>query len=655
MWLVVWALMAAAGTLAAQQMTDVLGVHNLTPGSGSPIYTFGNLGCTYCHAPHSGSGIAPLWNQTLSTKPYTGLYTSPYNTAGQPPLGSPSNLCLSCHDGTVGVGETIAYGKVPTNTGQLSYTFGTDMTAQHPVNLNKPIQYPADQFVDSLVQTGQPADPAVQLIDGNIECTTCHNPHVQSLDPNSPNFLVRSNANSEICTACHQMTPTSPAHPTAVTQPTARTALARQSSVKESNLQSPAVRTAPSTDWARSAHATAANIVAGKPALGQHQTVSQNGCMSCHVPHNATGPGQMLRAPNEQACLACHGGGSNISPAPLNVFAEFEKGGHPFPDARNQHLPNESVVLNQNRHATCADCHNSHTAKTVTNFGPAPRIRDSQYGVSGISASDGISVVTPAVGQYENCLRCHGRSTGKQTMSQYGYSPIRALANGDPLDLIVQFGLTAASSHPVMHDRNSPFPQPSLLPYMWNLDGRTQGRPMGSRILCTDCHNADDNREFGGAGPNGPHGSRFSHILERRYEFSQVAPGVNGGGGPGSAIQNLFPNPVLDPAGNGPYSLCAKCHDLNQVVSNSSFREHARHINDGFSCSVCHTAHGTGPESAGLSGQRLVNFDINVVAPNGATPIAYDRATSSCSLTCHNHAHSLSNGAQALAAPGRVK
>ena len=86
-----------------------------------------------------------------------------------------------------------------------------------------------------------------------------------------------------------------------------------------------------------------------------------------------------------------------------------------------------------------------------------------------------------------------------------------------------------------MHDRSSAFPQPSLLSYMLNLDGRTQGRAMGVRILCTDCHNSDDNREFGGTAPNGPHGSQYLHLLERRYEFSQVAPGSGPGrsrGGP---------------------------------------------------------------------------------------------------------------------------
>ena len=165
---------------------------------------------------------------------------------------------------------------------------------------------------------------------------------------------------------------------------------------------------------------------------------------------------------------------------------------------------------------------------------------------------------------------------------------------------------------------------------MVNLDGVTPGRAMGTRILCTDCHNSDDNREFGGTGANGPHGSKWWHLLERRYEFSQAAV-------PGGTVTNLFPNPDLGP--NGPYALCAKCHDLQQVVHNTSFTEHARHINDGFSCSTCHTAHGMGSVSGSITGERLVNFDAAVVAPNQNKPISYNRAQNSCSLVCHNHTH----------------
>jgi hypothetical protein len=55
-----------------------------------------------------------------------------------------------------------------------------------------------------------------------------------------------------------------------------------------------------------------------------------------------------------------------------------------------------------------------------------------------------------------------------------------------------------------------------------------------------------------------------------------------------------------------------------------------------------------GANSASISGERIVNFDVNVVAPNGTAPISYSKATNSCSLTCHNHAHSAGGAAVAM-------
>jgi hypothetical protein len=360
----------------------------------------------------------------------------------------------------------------------------------------------------------------------------------------------------------------------------------------------------------------------------------------------------------EDSCRNCHSGGSNVS-AP-NVFAEFgmtgqsgalppatgTKVGHPFPSGTNVHDAAETILLNNNRHSTCADCHNPHAANQVTIFPNLPAIRVSQTGVAGI-AMDGQTVLTPAVNQYENCLRCHGSSTGKAANAVYGYLPSRALAAGDPLNVIFEFSPTATSRHPVMVPRNSPYPQLSLLPTMTNIQGITMSgqnaRNTSSQTLCSDCHNSDDNREFGGTGPNGPHGSIWSHVLERRYVFSQAAA-------PGQTIINLFPNPDLSIA--GPYAMCAKCHNLSNILSNATFSEHSRHINDGFSCSACHTAHGMGAQSGNISGERLVNFDANVVAQNGSTPISYNRATNSCSLVCHNQAHQL---AGAPATQNRVR
>ena len=65
----------AASAAFAQYTGDVLGQHQLTPGSGSHVVGQGS-GCLYCHAPHSGLAMgAALWNQKLSTTTYT-PYTS---------------------------------------------------------------------------------------------------------------------------------------------------------------------------------------------------------------------------------------------------------------------------------------------------------------------------------------------------------------------------------------------------------------------------------------------------------------------------------------------------------------------------------------------------------------------------------------------------
>jgi hypothetical protein len=86
--------------------------------------------------------------------------------------------------------------------------------------------------------------------------------------------------------------------------------------------------------------------------------------------------------------------------------------------------------------------------------------------------------------------------------------------------------------------------------------------------------------------------------------------------------------------------MCAKCHDLSRILASTSWPQHNSHAwQDGFSCSVCHTAHGMSPGAASVTGERLVNFDINVVGSNQGAPISYNRGANSCVLMCHNAAH----------------
>jgi hypothetical protein len=46
-----------------------------------------------------------------------------------------------------------------------------------------------------------------------------------------------------------------------------------------------------------------------------------------------------------------------------------------------------------------------------------------------------------------------------------------------------------------------------------------------------------------------------------------------------------------------------------------------------------------GAVSPSITGERLVNFDANVVGENNGAPIGYNRSTNTCTLTCHAVAH----------------
>jgi predicted CXXCH cytochrome family protein len=640
--------LVCVSSMRAQFVGDVLGAHDLSPNGKSPIQGGLLPPCQYCHAPHSGIGKGPLWGQKYSTQAYK-MYSSTtipqLETFQQPATGGPSSLCLSCHDGTVAPGTTQPYGSI-TMQGKMNQADILDpnldgnLQGSHPFSFNN-LQDSAD-LVAGLVTSHQTADPLhkVHLVRGNVECESCHNPHVQNLDQASLNFLVRDSSSGQMCLACHGTT--------------VRTV---------NNLSNPL------TLWPTSIHATTSNSTLPAANVGPYATVAQNACSSCHVDHNANGTARLLRGPvpalvtmdvSTQNCITCHNGTSNVSPAPPNVYAEISKTtGHPLPALSGNNMHNatvpppptglaEAVLLNSNRHSTCVDCHNPHAAQQVPSTFPIPpQIRASQNGVAGVQ-SDGITLDSgTAQYQYENCLRCHGSSTGKGTLaiqSTFGYFPVRSVVSAtDPLNVSLEFSSSATSSHPVTHDRSSVLPQPSLLTNMLKLDGVSQGRAMGVRIFCTDCHNSDDNREFGGAGPNGPHGSIYPHVLERRYEMSTVS------GGPGSLITNLYPGLQIGAGGAtanpGPWALCGKCHNLATLLNDNSV--HAMHVTNslvGASCSVCHTAHGMGTTSPTMSGTSLVNFDTNVVAtnslgPTGPAGISYNSANSTCVLVCHGVSH----------------
>jgi predicted CXXCH cytochrome family protein len=601
--------LAGAQIINPSPTGDVLGVHDLSAGN-SPMRGSNANACIYCHAPHNALSTTPLWNQTLSTKQYT-VYPGSTPTPGTPiTVGKASTLCLSCHDGSVAVGQTVAIGALKMQ-GVLTDNLGTKLEGSHPFSIQPQIKDGAS-LVSTLAASHQTKDPAVKLIDNNIECSTCHDVHNQYRDRRSPEFLVRDNTSGALCFACHDTG--------------ARTVNGHTNTL---------------TAWPNSAHAKSTVAITAKAAMGGYSNVGEFACSICHASHDALGAALIRKNPTRpanvddtsQACFRCHNGSDSLAQPIANVLADITSPGqyaHPFGDGNNTHTLDEPVILDRNRHATCADCHSAHAAQPTTAFLGTSDIRPSQTGVSGV-AVDG-TVIQAAVNQYENCLRCHSTSEGKQSLPSYGYMPARALFPGDTLNVALQFAPGAGSSHPVMRDATN-LSRPSLLAAMWNIGFTLKGRAMSKRLLCTDCHNSDNNREFGGTGPNGTHGSKNEHILERQYVISKI-----GSGGPGSPIINLNSPPVLDPVSNSPYALCAKCHDLKYIASGASWAGHTQHIQDGFSCSVCHSAHGVPAGTSGVNGGRaLVSFDMNVVASNSGQPVSYNGST--CTLVCHGKAH----------------
>ncbi len=79
--------------------------HDLSVQSPNPIRAVSNDEiCIYCHAPHFGAAVPAGWNRhTPST--YYRVYRSESINAPNDQPGFASRMCLSCHDGTLPLGQ----------------------------------------------------------------------------------------------------------------------------------------------------------------------------------------------------------------------------------------------------------------------------------------------------------------------------------------------------------------------------------------------------------------------------------------------------------------------------------------------------------------------------------------------------------------------
>lgn len=225
--LLVTAAVAVLATPAAIAQSSVLDTkHNLssTPGADqmTDVSTDEDQVCVFCHTPHQATPAAPLWNHTQSAQGSYGTYASPtLDAADISDIGAGSddvsNLCMSCHDGAVGVNDlgnpandtggnpTMGSGTELDTSGRIMAgnptNMGTSLADDHPVNFTYDAALSAadgelvtpesDMWVD-LAHT-------VPLFNGKVQCASCHDPHNNTNEP----FLTKTNAGSQLCFTCH--------------------------------------------------------------------------------------------------------------------------------------------------------------------------------------------------------------------------------------------------------------------------------------------------------------------------------------------------------------------------------------------------------------------------------------------------------------------
>jgi hypothetical protein len=214
------ALLAALPALAEQTGVSATR-HNLSVSGPGEIKAKSETEvCKFCHIPHNALVSAPLWGHALSkvttyAVPQVRKGPGTYAPAQQP--DGASRLCLSCHDGTVALGDIGRGGSQVQMAGPQRLeagrrsSLGTDLSGSHPVSIVMPdIDVEGDEDVRDIgvkprkvvVAEGKvPVDSK-----GKIQCTTCHDPHSDQnyAKGRVPHFWVRHSV-EEVCLACHEL------------------------------------------------------------------------------------------------------------------------------------------------------------------------------------------------------------------------------------------------------------------------------------------------------------------------------------------------------------------------------------------------------------------------------------------------------------------
>lgn len=303
-------------SLANAKMSVFNSPHNLSASSpskaGTAKYADETRICVFCHVPHNAIKAdfnAPLWSRQLTNvalyKPY---YSTTLNASPLPdrPTGT-SRLCLSCHDGTIALGDFVGNKQANKGNNMIGTALlGTDLRNDHPISF----EYTATLAGQSNLALPATLPKSIRLEGGKIlQCTSCHNAH----DNQYGKFLVMDNSaeGSPLCVTCHKP-----------------------------------------PGWEKSSHNPQ------NTSLPSSSGALTKGCLSCHANHNAAQNSQLLAAVGSSTCTTsdCH---KNLKDVSSRTYSHLSL------QLQGQHDEAEKIPVKE-RHADCVDCHNPHQSSNQT-------------------------------------------------------------------------------------------------------------------------------------------------------------------------------------------------------------------------------------------------------------------------------------------------
>ncbi len=412
-------------TLYSQSIVNT--VHNLSvSGPGKVKASSESEICIFCHTPHMSNPKGPLWNRKDPGESYV-LYNS---TTTQATIGQPdgaSMLCLSCHDGTIALGNVFSRAEaidfssgittMPPGTSNLT----TDLSDDHPISFiyNSSLAAADGELIDPVNLRWQ-----IKLEKDKLQCTACHDPHKDIYT----DFLVASSQHSDICLQCHNLN--------------CWTSSSHKNSTAEWNGSGV-------DPWFHS----------------PYKTVAENACENCHNPHNSGTDQRLLNyRVEENNCLYCHNG--NVAEKDIQQQLNKAYSHNVYRYNLSHDAAEPALVLTQ--HVECEDCHNPHAARDMS--ASAPFVRGANEGTKGINlSSTGVDRVQY---EYEICFRCHADSPNKPA------SPTSRVIEQSNTRL--EFSPGNPSFHPIAG--------PGINP---NVPSLISPLTVSSMIYCTDCHASD--------------------------------------------------------------------------------------------------------------------------------------------------------------------